>query len=124
MKKELQRLKTLIFQVRGRQVMLDEDLAEIYQVETKVFNQAVKRNVDRFPSEFMFQLTEEEYKSLRSQIVTSKSGLSPSKPWCYCCLLILIFLSAAGVCRKRSLTAHTECTAGRVRGTINRVAKR
>ena len=54
--------------------MLDEDLAKIYQVETKVFNQAVKRNANRFPPEFMFQLTEEEYISLRSQIVTSKSG--------------------------------------------------
>ena len=54
--------------------MLDEDLAKIYQVETKVLNQAVKRNADRFPKEFMFQLTEDEYLSLRSQIVTSKSG--------------------------------------------------
>ena len=61
----------MIFAIRGYQVMLDEDLAKIYQVETKVLNQAVKRNIDRFPPEFMFQLTEEEYESLRSQIVTS-----------------------------------------------------
>ena len=72
--KELQRIKSLIYEVRGRQVMLDEDLAKIYHVETKVLNQAVKRNLDRFPTEFMFQLTEEENKSLRSQIVTSKNG--------------------------------------------------
>ncbi|MCL2070425.1 MAG: ORF6N domain-containing protein [Treponema sp.] len=74
MEKELQKIKSLIFEVRGRQVMLDEDLAKIYQVETKVFNQTVKRNLDRFPPEFMFQLTEEENKSLRSQNVTSKNG--------------------------------------------------
>ena len=61
----------MIFQIRGYQVMLDADLAKIYQVETKVMNQAVKRNIDRFPSEFMFQLTEEEYETLRSQIATS-----------------------------------------------------
>jgi phage regulator Rha-like protein len=52
--------------------MLDSDLAAIYQVETKVLNQSVKRNIDRFPSEFMFQLTKEEYANLRSQFVTSK----------------------------------------------------
>ena len=62
-----------IFTIRGLQVMLDEDLAELYQVETKVFNQAVKRNVERFPEHFRFQLTDDEYKNLRSQIVTSSS---------------------------------------------------
>lgn len=54
--------------------MLDSDLAELYGVETRVFNQAVKRNLQRFPSDFMFQLTTEEAESLRSQIVTSKIG--------------------------------------------------
>jgi len=54
--------------------MLDRDLAKLYEVETKVFNQAVKRNISRFPSDFMFQLTKEEYESLRSQIVTSSWG--------------------------------------------------
>lgn len=62
----------LIYTVRGRQVMLDSDLAMLYQVDTKVFNQAVKRNIERFPGKFRFQLTKEEYVSLRSQIVTSK----------------------------------------------------
>jgi hypothetical protein len=80
---ELKRIKSMIFEIRGHQVMLDADLAKIYQVETKVMNQAVKRNIDRFPSEFMFQLTQTEYdnlksqfvtSSLRSQIVTSKEG--------------------------------------------------
>ncbi|MBQ8325574.1 MAG: ORF6N domain-containing protein [Lachnospiraceae bacterium] len=65
-------IKNLIYVIRGQQVMLDSDLAELYQVETKVFNQAVKRNKERFPKEFCFQLAREEYNSLRSQIVTSK----------------------------------------------------
>ena len=64
-------IKNLIYVVRGQQVMLDSDLAMLYQVETKVFNQAVKRNIERFPEKFRFQLTKEEYGSLRSQSVTS-----------------------------------------------------
>jgi len=60
-----------IYTLRGKQIMLDSDLAALYQVETKVFNQAVKRNSERFPEDFMFQLTEEEYENLRSQFVTS-----------------------------------------------------
>ena len=62
---------SLIYIIRGQKVMLDEDLARIYGVGTKVLNQAVKRNLERFPKEFMFQLTEKEYDNLRSQIVTS-----------------------------------------------------
>lgn len=60
-----------IYHVRGLPVMLDSELADIYGVETKIFNQAVKRNVARFPEAFRFQLTELEYNNLRSQIVTS-----------------------------------------------------
>jgi len=63
-----------IYTVRGKQIMLDNDLAELYQVETKVFNQAVKRNNERFPDDFMFQLSEKEYQSLRSQFVTLDNG--------------------------------------------------
>ena len=61
----------IIYTIRGKQVMLDSDLAILYQVETRVFNQAVKRNSNRFPERFRFQLIEEEYKNLRSQFVTS-----------------------------------------------------
>ena len=61
-----------IFLIRGKQVMIDRDLAELYGVETKVINQAVKRNIERFPEEFRFQLTEEEYNFLRSQFTTPK----------------------------------------------------
>lgn len=60
-----------IFFIRGKRVMADRDLASLYGVTTKVFNQTVKRNIARFPSDFMFQLTEEELKNWRSQIVTS-----------------------------------------------------
>lgn len=61
----------MIYTIRGKQVMMDSDLAMLYQVQTKVFNRAVKRNINRFPEHFRFQLTEEEYENLRSQIVTS-----------------------------------------------------
>jgi hypothetical protein len=56
----------MIYTIRGQQVMLDSDLAMLYQVETKAFNQAVKRNIERFPENFRFQLTKEEYDHLRS----------------------------------------------------------
>lgn len=64
-------IQNMIYTFRGRQVMIDRDLAYLYNVETKVLNQAVKRNLNRFPEHFRFQLTEEEYENLRSQFVTS-----------------------------------------------------
>ena len=63
-----------IYVIRGVKVMLDKDLAAMYEIETKRFNEAVKRNIERFPEDFMFQLTKEEYNSLRSQIATSNVG--------------------------------------------------
>ena len=63
-------IESKIYLIRGRKVMLDSDLAELYQVPTKVLNHAVRRNLDRFPPDFMFQLNEEELENLRSQIVT------------------------------------------------------
>ena len=70
----LERVESHIFLVHGQKVMLDEDLAELYEVEVKVLNQAVKRNAERFPADFMFQLTTEEAARLRSQNVTLKTG--------------------------------------------------
>ena len=64
-------IRNLVYMIRGQQVMLDSDLAALYQVETKVFNRAVSRNIERFPENFRFQLTKDEFNSLRSQIVTS-----------------------------------------------------
>ncbi|MEK7495574.1 MAG: ORF6N domain-containing protein [Patescibacteria group bacterium] len=66
-------IQSKIYTIRNKQVMLDEDLARLYHVETKALNQTFKRNSDRFPKEFCFQLTKSEYKNLRSQIVTSKN---------------------------------------------------
>ena len=68
---EAKDIKSLIYVVRGQQVMMDSDLAMLYQVETKAFNQAVSRNIERFPENFRFQLTKEEFDALRSQIATS-----------------------------------------------------
>ena len=67
-------IESLIYEIRGQKVMLDRDLAKLYGVETKVLNQAVKRNLKRFPEDFMFQLSHEEFTDLMSQIVTSSWG--------------------------------------------------
>jgi hypothetical protein len=71
---ELELIKNSILEIRGKKVMLDMDLAKIYQVETRALKQAVRRNIDRFPQDFMFQLTKEEWSILRSQIVTLEVG--------------------------------------------------
>lgn len=68
----IEQIEKAILLVRGQKVMLDADLAELYGVETKTLNRAVKRNIERFPDDFMFQLTEEEAKSLRFHSGTSK----------------------------------------------------
>ncbi len=68
---EFSKIQNKIYEIRGQKVMLDFDLAELYEVETKVLNQGVKRNKPRFPGDFMFQLTEEEWNNLKSQFVTS-----------------------------------------------------
>jgi ORF6N domain len=67
-------IQNKIYEIRGHKVMLDFDLAEMYGVETKVFKQSIKRNSNRFPSDFMFTLTQKEFQDLRSQIVTSSWG--------------------------------------------------
>jgi len=72
-------LAPLVLAIRGQKVLLDAVLAELYDVGTKVLNQAVKRNLDRFPADFMFQLTAEEWEGMRSQSVTSFAKASPSR---------------------------------------------
>lgn len=69
---------SLIYVVRGQKVMLDEDLAQMYGVPTKRLNQQVKRNLERFPKDFMFQLTDKEFENLRSQIATSSAMIEVS----------------------------------------------
>ncbi|MBD5068563.1 MAG: ORF6N domain-containing protein [Alistipes sp.] len=75
---ELLTIRNKIYEIRGQRVMLDFDLAAMYQIETKTLKQAVRRNIERFPEDFMFELTQDEYNtltiSLRSQIVTSNKG--------------------------------------------------
>jgi hypothetical protein len=71
---QIQIIESKILSIRGQQVMLDRDLAELYQVNTKRLNEQVKRNIDRFPKKFMFQLTKEEFKILKSQFATSSWG--------------------------------------------------
>ena len=68
---KLAHLQKLIYEIRGQKVMLDSDLAALYEVETKNLNKAVKRNFDRFPDDFMFQLTKSEWENLRFQFGTS-----------------------------------------------------
>jgi phage regulator Rha-like protein len=71
---ELQIVQNRIFQIRGVRVMLDEDIALLYGIETRILKQAVRRNINRFPADFMFELSKREQMSLRSQIVTLKTG--------------------------------------------------
>ena len=72
-------LAKLVFLVRGEKILLDADLADLYGVATKVLNQAVKRNLGRFPVDFMFQLTPEEWEGMKSQIVTAYPSNSPMR---------------------------------------------
>jgi len=83
MKNDLTKIHNMIYEIRGQKVMLDSDLAKMYGVEVKVLNQTVKRNASRFPGDFMFQLTTEEWKNLRSQIVTFKNDTRKYKPYVF-----------------------------------------
>lgn len=76
-------IQNLIYTIRGQKVMLDSDLANLYQVQTKALNQAVKRNIKRFPVDFMFRLTADEWKNLRSQIVTFKNDIRKYPPYVF-----------------------------------------
>ena len=81
----VERIEKSILLIRGHKVMLDSDLAELYGVTTAALNQAVKRNIGRFPEDFAFQLTEDEFASLISQIVISKTGRGGRRklPWAF-----------------------------------------
>lgn len=79
----LERIEQAILLIRGRKVMLDHDLATLYGVETKALNQAVRRNAERFPDDFMFQLTPQEVANLRSQFVTASWGGRRTPPYAF-----------------------------------------
>ncbi len=68
-----ERIEKAIYLLRGQKIILDSDIADLYGIETRILVQAVKRNLDRFPEDFMFQLSTEEFKILRSQTVISRS---------------------------------------------------
>ena len=74
---ELQLIQSKIYEIRGQKVMLDFDLAEMYEVETRVLNQAVKRNIERFPEDFMFQLAKDEWQNMSSQFVMTSRNKRP-----------------------------------------------
>lgn len=80
---EIQIIQNKIYDVRGQRVMLDFDLAQMYEIETKVLKQAVRRNINRFPADFMFELSQDEMRSLRSQIVTSISSSTRYAPFAF-----------------------------------------
>ena len=82
-------IRNYVYTIRGQQVMLDSDLADIYGYELKAMNQQVKRNIERFPEDFMFQLTKEEFENLKSQFVTSSWGGIRKMPYVF---------TVAGVC--------------------------
>lgn len=71
---QLQIIQKKIYEIKDQKVMLDFDLAELYDTDTKRLKEAVRRNINRFPSDFMFQLNKKEFESLRSQIASSKRG--------------------------------------------------
>ena len=75
----IEEIQNLIYTIRGKHVMIDSDVANLYHAETRAINQALKRNIDRFPEEFCFQLTDEEFLNLRSQIVIFKSKTNNGK---------------------------------------------
>jgi len=79
----IQRIQQCIYLIRGHKVLLDSDLAELYRVETRVLNQAITRHKERFPSDFMFRLTNGEFTNLRSQIVTSSWGGRRYPPYAF-----------------------------------------
>ena len=80
---ELEVIRSKIYEMRGQKVMLDRDLASMYGVETRALNQAVKRNAERFPEDFMFQLTATEWDNLKSQFVTSRWGGTRKPPYAF-----------------------------------------
>ena len=83
MSDEIVLIQNLIYEIRGQKVMLDSDLAKLYQVETRVLNQAVKRNLKRFPPDFMFQLTAEEVLNMSSQNVTTSTRPTSAPPFAF-----------------------------------------
>jgi hypothetical protein len=95
-----------IYIIRGQKVIFDKDLAELYEVETKALKQAVKRNMDIFPEHFMFELTEDEFANLRSQIVTSSWGGQRYLPFVFTELGVLQLANVLKSVRARKMSVR------------------
>ena len=93
----IERIESAMLLIRGEKVMLDQDIAELYSVETRALVQAVKRNIDRFPADLLFQLSDGEFSNLRSQIVRSS--------WVAVVLRPMHSLSRASLCSQASFAA-------------------
>ena len=99
-------ISSKIYLIREQKVMLDSDLAELYQVETRRLNEQVKRNVDRFPEDFMFQLTEEEFENLKSQNATSSWGGRRKLPYAFTEHGVLMLSSVLNSKRSIAVNIH------------------
>lgn len=99
-------IQNKIYLIRGQKIMLDSDLAELYKVETRALNQQVKRNEARFPEDFMFQLTTEEWKNLKSQNVTSSWGGRRKLPYVFTEHGVLMLSSVLNSERAMAVNIH------------------
>ena len=113
----IERIASKIYLIRGIKIMLDRDLAKLYGVETKALKQAVRRNIDRFPDDFMFELNKDEFHNLRSQIVTSSWGGARYFPmkilnnvWCVNCSEVTGIGNVSGKIEKGMLALRGICT--------------
>jgi hypothetical protein len=102
------RIEQKIYLIRGQRVMLDADLAELYGVKTKIVNKAVKRNLDRFPEDFMFQLNKEELERLRFQNGTSKTGRGGSRYLPYAFTAQGVAMLSGVLTSSRAITVNVE----------------
>jgi hypothetical protein len=109
----IQSIQNRIYEIRGGRVMLDRDLAALYEVETRVFNQAVKRNIKRFPKDFMFQLTKEEWEDVRLQVEPLENQQSPLRSQ------IVILNTGRGQHSKYRPYAFTEQGVAMLSGILN-----
>jgi len=119
-----ERIERRIYMLRGHKVMLSPDLADLYEVEPRALVQAVKRNIERFPADFMFQLTAQEFENLKSQIVTSSwGGLRRAAPYAFTeqgvamlssvlrsrrAVMVNVEIMRAFVCLRQMLVAHAD----------------
>lgn len=138
--KQLQLIQSKIYEIRGQKVMLDFDLAKLYQVETRVLNQSVKRNIERFPEDFMFQLSKEEWENISSQFVMTSRSKRPKSalPLAFTehgvvmlssvlrsdiAIQVSVLIVRAFVAIRRSIVSHPLDKVERLEGQVNELKK-